>query len=324
VLFRSNEAFSTFYMRTVTSYVAAWAPEPGGIMENARRPRVRASYHASGPRMLTGADLVAAQYAGYQTYAAIQEFKGREGSLSQRQAREYREKARALQARFNREWWNAAQNRFYSGTLMDHSFNPDDVAECNMYTLWFGIPEDGPKANAALDELSSRPPDEPRARSYTPEVLYQYGRNGRAYETLLEIGDPNFVGHEMAAEVSFAVVGTVAMGLMGIAPNTPRSTIETRPRLTSALPWARLSHVPIGPNIVTVEHRGPRETSLTNHSGAPLRWKASFDAPHPVTGRAVVDGETVVSLPEIDAHQQAVVSVVVPVRPGQTRTARFL
>ena len=317
-----NEVFSAFYTRTVTNYVNAWDADHSGIMENSRFPRVRASYHASGPKLATGADLVAAQFAGYRTYAAIQEFVGREGSLSQRLAREYRDKARALQMRFNREWWNAAGERFYSGILMDRTFDPEFVSECNMYALWFEIPEDGPKAAAALDLLIRRPPDEPQAHSYTPEVLYLYGRNAAAYDSLLEVGNPEFFGHEKAAEVSFAVIGAVAIGLMGISPNLPALTIETRPRLTSALSWARLSHMPLGQNVVTVEHRGARETTLTNHSGVTLHWKATFDDLHPGSGRVLVDGVPAVAMPDVDAHRQVVISAMVPIRPGQTRTAR--
>ena len=319
-----DDVFSTFYTRTVTDYVERWDAEHGGIMENARRPRIRASYHASGPRLLTGADLLAAQYAGYLTFAAIQELKGGEGSLSQRLALEYRDKARALGARFNREWWNAAENRFYSGILMDRSFDPEDVPECNMYALWFGIPQEGPKAAAALDRLAAQPPQEPQARSYSPEILYEYGRYESAYASLLEIGNPDFFGHQVAAEVSFAVIGAVAGGLMGIAPNRPAALVATRPRLTPALEWARLAHVPAGPNILTVEHRGARETTLTNQSGPALRWKASFDEAPPETGRLLVDDVPAPSFAETAPHQQVVRSVLVTMRPGQTRTVRLV
>ena len=318
-----NEVFSAFYMRSVSDYVTLWDAEHDGIMEATRGARMHASYHSQGPHVLTSADLVAAQYAGYQTYAAIQEFKGREGSLSQQVAREYKDKARALQAQFNRDWWDARQNRFYSAILENHAWDPEDIAECNMYALWFGIPEDGPKASAALDELERRPPPEAQARSYTPEVLYQYGRNEAAYASLLEIGDPGFFGREVAAEVSFAVIGAVANGLMGIAPNVPRATVQTRPRLTAALSRAKLDHVPIGPNVVTVEHRGARETTFTNHSGPLLHWKASFDVARAGDGRLAVDGSASASFAEMEAHGQTVLSALVPVKPGQTRTARL-
>ena len=318
-----NEAFSTFYARTVSSYVEVWDRERAGVMhENSRQRRVHGSYHASGPRLATGVDLVAAQYAGYQTYAAIQDFRGREGSLSQKIARDYRQKADSFRGRINREWWNPQQNRFYSGKLADQSWDPEFVAECNMYALWFGLPEDGPKGAAALDELVRTPPVEPRARSYCPEVLYAFGRNEQAYQALLEVGNPEFFGHEVASEPSFAVIGAVATGLMGIAPNVPKTVLETRPRLSAGLSWAKLSHVPVGPNVVSVEHRGSRETAFTNQSGPPLEWKATFDA-H-ANARLTVDGASVAPLVGEDAHGQPIASTLVSVNPGQTRTANWL
>ncbi len=75
----------------------------------------------------------------------MQESIGHEGSLSKRLASEYRAKADNLRKGFNTDWWNSASNRFYSGILPDRSFAPDFVSECNMYTLLFGIPKDGPK-----------------------------------------------------------------------------------------------------------------------------------------------------------------------------------
>ncbi|HUA57759.1 MAG TPA: hypothetical protein VML19_03330 [Verrucomicrobiae bacterium] len=318
-----NEAFSTFYSRTVSSYVDVWDPEHDGIMQsNTRRRRVHGSYHSSGPRLATGVDLVAAQYAGYQTYAAIQDFRGREGSLSQKIARDYRQKAHAFRERINHEWWNGEQDRFFSGKLADQSWDPEFVAECNMYALWFGLPEDGPKGARALDELVRTPPVEPRARSYTPEVLYEFGRNEQAYQALLEVGNPEFFGHEVASEPSFAVVGAVATGLMGIAPNVPKTTLQTRPRLSAGLSWAKLSHIPVGPNVVSVEHRDSRETVFTNESGPPLQWKATFDSRS--SARLIVDGASLAPMVEEDAHGQPIASTLVPVNPGQTRTARWL
>jgi len=109
-------------------------------MENLRRPRVHASYNQRPPHLLIGADLVAAQYIGYLTYAALQDSIGREGSLPKRLAREFRTKADALRKRFNAEWWSSDENRFYSGIHPDRSFARDFVPESNLYSLLFGIP----------------------------------------------------------------------------------------------------------------------------------------------------------------------------------------
>ena len=316
--------FLNFYERTAKDYPATWDQDHDGIMENLRRPRVHASYFAREPRFLTGADLVAAQYTGYVTYAAMQDAIGREGSLSKRLAREYRDKAAALRKRFNSEWWNPAQNRFYSGILPDRTFAADLVPECNVYSLLFGIPEDGPKTEGALNTLERAPSQFAGAYSYTPEVLYRYDRNDRAYSLLLEIAGPNFFGKD-AGEVAFAVVGAVATGLMGLAPDASKATIETLPRLSESLKWAKLAHLPVMRNEITIEHRGTHESTLTNSAGPALQWKVSFPALD--SGRPAhiaVDGVPTPASLEHRANRRPVVSAVFPVGPGQSRAARYL
>jgi hypothetical protein len=320
-----DSVFSNFYERTVINYVETWDQDRDGIMENLRRPRVKPTYLQGGDlRLLRGADLVAAQYAGYLTYAAMQESKGNSGSLSQRLAQDYRNKANALRGRYNAEWWNAAQNRFYSGVLPNGSFAPDHVPECNLYSLSFGIPEDGLKTEAALDDLQSNLPKFPGAYSYIPEVLYHYGRNDRAYSFLQEIADPNFFGND-AGEVAFAVVGAVATGLMGLTADASKSIVETFPRLSKPLEWVKLSHVPVVHNEITVEHHGIGQTTFSNNAGPALQWRATF----PVleagkSSRIVVDGVPAAAQLERRANQQPAISALVPVRAGQSRTAKYI
>jgi len=318
-----DETFSEFYERTVVNYIQAWDPDHDGIMKNSIRPRVSASYHREGPRFLTGADLIAGQYAGYLTYAAFEEVKGRPGSLSRRVAQEYRSRANALRTRFNAEWWNPRQNRFYSGTFPDRSFSQDCVPDCNTYVLWFGIPEDGPKTNATLDNLQAALPQSPGALSHLPELLYRYGRRQQAHDLLMEIADPEFFGQHVS-ETAFAVVGAVATGLMGIAPDAPNSRLETLPRLPESLQWARLSRVPVLKNEITVAHRGSVETTFTNDAGPLLQWKAAF--PVPRSGRDIrimVDGVPAAVSFEQSVNRQTMIAAVVPVKPGATRTAKY-
>jgi hypothetical protein len=139
--------FSGFYDHSVSSYVAAWDVEHSGWMKaRAGVYRVHASYNQRPPQFATSADLIAAQYAAYLAYARIQDLKGERGSLSRRMAEEYRAKAEALRARFNSEWWNAAQSRFYSGILPDGSFSTEYVDQSNVYALSLGLTGDGRKS----------------------------------------------------------------------------------------------------------------------------------------------------------------------------------
>jgi hypothetical protein len=156
-----DSAFSNFYDRTVTDYVAAWDSNHDGLMQSSpqARPRGIPSYYQEDPKPLAGADLLAAQYTGYQVYASMQEQRGRPGSLSQKLSSEYREKAQAIRVRYNTEWWNPGLGRYYSLMLPDRHFHPGYIADTNVFPLLFGLTDEGVKTNAALDALEqNRPP----------------------------------------------------------------------------------------------------------------------------------------------------------------------
>jgi hypothetical protein len=321
-----DSTFSDFYDRTVTDYVAAWGGDRDGVMESSPqvRPRGIPSYHQEPPQPLVGGDLVAAQYVGYVAYAAIQQQKGTHGSLSRKLADEYIAKAQALRVRYNTEWWDPIQNRHYSVILADRSFYRGYIAEANIFALLFGLTDEGLKTEAALDSLERNRPPLDQNLSYFPEVLFQYGRNDSAYQDLLELTDPNFRSRGMP-EVVFAVVGATATGLLGISPDAPHATLKTLPALPKAVEWVKLAHVPVLHNEVTVEHRGVAETTVTNERGPAFEWEAAFPAgaldPSP---RILVDDAPVAAQVRQGMNHQTFVSVLVKVKPGQARTARYL
>jgi len=321
-----DSVFSNFYDRTVTDYPAAWDRNRDGVMESSPevRPRGIPSYYQEQLKLRVGADLLAAQYKGYLVYAAIQEQRGVRGSLSQKLAEQYREKALALRILYNTEWWNAVQSRHYSLMLADGKFFAGYVADANVFPLLFGLTEDGLKTNAALDGLEKNRPDFDQTLSYFPEILFEYGRNESAYHSLLELTDPNFRGRGMP-EVVFAAAGALATGLMGISPDALQHTLETLPRLPGEVGWVKLTRLPILQNEVSIQHRAVTETAITNMAGPLFHWKASFSTSSP--GRApliMVDGAPLRAKVEERVNHQTTVFVLVPVSPGQTRTARYV
>jgi hypothetical protein len=271
---------------------------------------------------LAGGDLLAAQYTGYQVYASMQDQRGRPGSLSQKLSSEYREKAQAIRVRYNTEWWNPGVGRYYSLMLPDHTFHAGYIADTNVFPLLFGLTEEGVKTSAALDALEQNRPPFDQTFSYLPEILFHYGRTDMAYGDLLELMGPNFRGRGMP-EVAFAVVGAVATGLMGLSPNAPRHLLETLPALPRGLEWARLNQVPVLQNEVDVRHAGTKETAITNRKGPAFYWKASFPMPTAFQAAATETPEILLD----GAHMRAsveqrpnvsVISITVPVQPGQT------
>lgn len=317
--------FSDFYDRTVTSYVDAWDRDRDGVMESSPELTERgiASYYQDDPRPATGADLLAAQYIGYLTYATIQERKGEQGSLSKKLAEQYRAKAQALRTRFNTQWWNTEQNRYFSSLFHNGKFNSDYIADSNVYSLRFGITEEGPKTEAALDSMEKFQPKYNQAFSYYPEVLYEYGRNESAYRILQQLANPESAAAAMP-EVSFALVGAIVSGMMGVSPDAPHAAIETLPRLPKSLAWVELAKLPVLQNQLTIRHNGTLETALSNEVGPLIYWKASFAVPTNVSsGTILVDGVPTRATVEHRANRQITVSVVIPVKTGASHTAKY-
>jgi hypothetical protein len=208
--------------------------------------------------------------------------------------------------------------------LPDHSYLSRYVPDAGVYALLFGIPEDGVKTAAALDELERNRPEFDQTLSYYPEVLFQYGRQEAAYRYLLELTDPDFPGRGMP-EVVFAYVGAIATGLSGLSPDAPHHALETLPRLPPQVQWTKLTHLPVLQNTVSIQHRGVTETLVTNEAGPDFTWTAAFDGtPIDRAPQILIDGSPVAATSVQRANHQTVVYVSVPVKSGQTRTARYV
>ena len=111
--------------------------------------------------------------------------------------------------------------------------------------------------------------------SYIPETLYLYARNQAAYRWLNYLIAPNLNRREYP-EVSFAVVGAVTTGLMGISINSVSNTVMTQPRLPRGLDQAELKHVPIYSGWLNIQHQGNRCTQLSYEGEIPLYWQVCF------------------------------------------------
>lgn len=121
--------------------------------------------------------------------------------------------------------------------------------------------------------ILARKPEGIETESYLPEIFYCYGEDEAAYAEILALSDPAKKRREYP-EVSFALVGAVATGLMGIEPDARTRTISTRSRLTVDTPWAELRNVPVFDGVVQVRHEGRRTTALAVLSGGSVEWRA--------------------------------------------------
>lgn len=281
----NDSAFLNFYYHTVTSYVKAWENGENGLMEVRSKPIYMGipTYDESN-YILIGADLIAAQYVAYRDYAQILRIKGQAAT-----AKTYDKKASELRKLYNDKWWNSSTQSFYSYIDGNGKFETlNTVTTENELPLYFGLVENGIKTKSALDKLEQAIQDDStvengvmggvESMSYLPNIFFKYGRTEQAYHILRILTDPK-LKRRSYPEVSFTVVGNIGSGLMGIHPLMYRRTIQTLSQLpehNGSETRAELSKVPVGENVISVWHRGNKETRFVNESGPDLHWRASF------------------------------------------------
>jgi hypothetical protein len=322
-----DEVFLNYYRHTVTDYVEAWDHNKDGLLEHL--PQYGHMGIATYDEdivgdVLVGADLIAAQYAAYRCYAAIQRARSEPGDAAQFEA-----KADSLRSVYNGKWWDASRNSYYAALGKDDQFHRGLKASTGgsdiEFPLYFELTDAGSKTQASLDELDRRLQLDEAAingvvggvegRSYLPDIFYKYGRSQSAYTALVAMMNPALKRREYP-EVSFTVVGNLGAGLMGLRPSTQDGTIETYPPLTVETKWAAMNHVPVGQNVLCIRHTENRETALVNESGPAVSWRVSF------RGKAdalVIGGRKVTAQNAARLGGAAETFHVLEVGPGETR-----
>jgi hypothetical protein len=297
-----DETFLNFYRHTVTDYVKAWDRDGDGLLEHlpAYGHMGIATYDEDLQKeILVGADLIAAQYAAYRGYAAIERARNNAAD-----AAEFERKADTLKSLYN-DHWDAAHDRYFCALGQDGKFHSDlkeGDGRCNLeLPLYYGLTAAGPRTDAMLDILEKRLETDLHAsqgviggvegRSYMPDIFYQYDRSRAGYSALTAMMDANLKRREYP-EVSYTVIGNLGSGLMGILPSSSTGAIETFPQLTAETDWAALHHVPVGGNAISVRHTSTSKTELKNETGPELSWHAGFPAK---TATLFVNGKKVSS-----------------------------
>lgn len=286
-----DPAFRNFYARTVDDYVRRWDKDGDGIPEHYAPYGRRgiASYNEDVARPRIGGDLIAVQAAAYRAYAAILDLDaGAPGSPGEHaDAAAWRAKAQALGSRYTAEWWCAQSQRFGGLQRHDLTYECSYCGIANFFPLYFRLIEDAARAEAALAEvIRRRRQHHIEERSYLPELFYACGHPVIAREELLEQCEPGYARREYP-EVSYAAIGSVVQGMLGIAPDARTRTLTTCSRLTAETRWVQLSSLPCLGNVVDVRHAGQEETVLANRAGAALQWRAAFAGHH---ARLLLDG----------------------------------
>lgn len=313
----NNPDFLNFYDRTVSDYVKRWDVNGDGLMEHTGNCHYRgfASYNESDVflgRILTGGDLVAAQYAGYLAYSKIQALRGNTGL-----ADKYKGMAQEIRKLYNTVWWNEHTGRYYVGLFKNGSFY--DLPDCsiaNIAALYYRIVESGKKEDLSLKGLNDGNDCGVEDKTYLPEVLYNYNCNESAYKYLLKLTDPSLRRRDYP-EVSYTVIGCIATGMAGIKADAGKEIITTRPHLPDEAMWLSMDYIPVFNGEIGVYHGGDNETILKSHYGKEFTWKACFS----VKAEKLLVDNTVVDLSD---SREEECCICVDVKPGETHTVKIL
>jgi hypothetical protein len=321
-----GDVFLNFYRHTVTDYVAAWSRKHDGLLEHLPSDGHMgiATYEEDlQSQVLVGSDLIAAQYAAYRDYSALERAR-----VQVNVAAEFEKKAGELKTLYNGKWWDAARNCYFGAIEEDGKFHADlkeGDGRCSVeLPLYYGLTDAGPKTDASLDVLEQRLRTDLNSqrgviggvegRSYMPNIFYKYGRSRAGYTALMAMMDPNLKRREYP-EVSYTAIGNLGSGLMGIGPAEQSGTIETFPQLTAETRWAVLHEIPVGPNTISVKHETNAKTELTNRAGPELAWRAGLPGK---AAALVVNGKRVPAERRIRAGGEQESYCEVRVRPGET------
>lgn len=333
-----DPAFANFYRRTVHDYVTRWDLSSDSVVSRRRILNIRGrpdsanrlqnnrgipGYEETSRDFTVGIDLLAAQYAGYLAYAHISQLAG-----DSQEASDFLARAAGVKSLVNSKWWDVGSHCYYSrvnsnGRLEGHGAEP--------YLLYFGAAEEGEKSasvlRSILDTIAHKEPMGIEVQSYLPEILYHYNQPEAAYEQILDLTNEDKRRREYP-EVSYAVVGAVVNGLMGIEIEMTEPSqallgflyvegqVITLPRLRSQTEWAEVGPVPVRANEIRVRHDGLRKSTLENLRGPSLLWKACFPGRF---AQVQVDGQFT-NASATETHGEPISCVVTPVGSGNRKT----
>lgn len=269
----SDERFDNFYSKTVYEYTDTWDRDKDGIPEHyaGYGRRGIASYNEADLNYLMGGDMPAIQYAGLVSYSEILKSQER-----YEEAEKFIRRAEQVRNIYLTKWWDDQNKRFYGAMKQDGTFYKNIYNEANFLPLFYGIVPTDEKLDISLRSAAALIDRSLNVEgmSYVPEIYYRYGMKNEAWKVLMELIHPELPRREYP-EVSFAVVSTYVMGLMGINAER-RNTVSTVSNLGSGVEWAEIRDMPILNNEIAVRHTGDEATEFENRTGRSLIWKVAF------------------------------------------------
>ena len=287
-----HPVFQNFYRLSLNEYIERWALGEDKILErdrliNLKVPKVESNsfyfdrrgiptYNEGGKGItLLGIDLTAAMIAGYLSYANILNIQNNKA-----EAKKYRDKAGKAKAFLNDFWWDADKRAFRSIYYEDKSFDYFWVGNNQAFThylLYFDALDDVEKIKRIMDDYTQ---NKDRLivelKSYLPILFYSYGNPDIAHEFIKQLAGKESNPRRDYPENSFAIVGDITKGLMGIQTEASRLHIKTLAALGNDLTYAKMKHLPVFDGTIDLHHLSEKESVLKNNTSQTIIWQACF------------------------------------------------
>jgi hypothetical protein len=263
-----DPAFLNFYEKSLNDYVKRWDPDGDGLMEGTRSEPTRRGLSSYNEEKFgkVGVDLLAGQYIGYRDYSEMLRLRGLVD-----EAADYGRRAEKLLIHLNTVWWDSKAGLYHHYIQQDGTWL-DDEQMMSFLLRWDVVPTE--RAAPVLDHLLRVCQQSGvEMNTYYPLEFYRYGKHEQAYALLARLMAPELKRREYP-EVSYAVLETLATGLMGIQPDAVHRTVTTTTRLTSATRWAELRDMPLFDGTITLRHEGISTSTLANNTRGDITWRA--------------------------------------------------
>ncbi len=264
-----DPGYVNFYEKSLNEYVHRWDPDGDGLMEGAKdstTSRGLSSYNEEKSGKI-GADLLAGQFIGNYTYAQMLRLRKLlpESAL-------YLQRAEKIRAYLNDIWWDPKSELYHHYIRYDGSWL-DDNQMMSFLLRWNVVPS--VRTDAVLDHLLLvYQKAGVEMNTYYPLEFYRAGRKEEGYSLLTRLMSPDLKRREYP-EVSYAVLETVAMGVMGIEPDAATRTIKTTARFTDRTRWAEIRDLPLFDGRITLRHEGGATSKLINNTKQKITWRAT-------------------------------------------------
>jgi hypothetical protein len=327
-----DPVFLSFYRHTVTDYIRKWQLEPRDVIS---RPRIMNRHLASGKFVDArgipgytedrkdfnlGADLLAAEYRALRLYGELLRMRGWGGS------RAFDAQAEGIAQILETRAWSSSAHHYYNALRQ----NGEGAGTGDAFILYFRAATNPEHRRLALEELKGltrKAAPGIEEQSYRPEILFRMNAPEDAYSQIVDLARPDRERREYP-EVSYAIIGSIVTGMMGVnvVPAESQQTdqvlarkvvVQTLPRLSIHTFEAELDNLPVRQNVINVRHLRNQSSSITNVSGPTFTWRASFDGS---AQDLIVNGRKVQANRDTTSLATPVVSVDIPVAPGQTVT----